>query len=146
MVQVCFWSCLSKSQPNSQTPTLSHLVPPSWAALGHYLLLQEANPQPQISKDATEKRVAQTVACYRSEMDGHALCDHLGEQLFRPADGYCENFSSSVSRISEKNRLSTGRLFILYLWTLSEITTVSVPVYTDTVYIYNQSLETLMAT
>jgi hypothetical protein len=34
--------------------------------LGHYLFSQDANPQPQMSKDATEKRVVRTVACYRS--------------------------------------------------------------------------------
>ena len=60
-------------------PTLSHLAPPPEIPLGHYLFSQDANPQPHISKDATEKRVARTVACYRSEMDGYALCDHLGK-------------------------------------------------------------------
>ena len=70
--------------------------------LDHYLFSQGANPQPQISKDATEKRVARTVACYRSEMDRYALCDHLGEQLFREIGGYFENVSGSVSMISEE--------------------------------------------
>ena len=55
-----------------------------------------------IGVDATEKRVARTVACYRSEMDGYALCDHLSEQLSSGIGGYFENFSSSVSRISEE--------------------------------------------
>ena len=77
-------------------------MPPSRAPLGHYLFLQEANPQPQISKDATEKRVARTVACYHSDIDGYALCDHLSEQLSREIGGYFENFSDSVSRISEE--------------------------------------------
>ena len=35
-------------------------------------------------------------------MDGYALCDHLSEQLFRGIGGYFENFSGSVSRISEE--------------------------------------------
>ena len=69
--------------------------------LGHYLFSQDANPQPQISKDATEIRVATTVAKSRSGMNGYALCDHLSERLFRPVGGYFANFSSSVSRISE---------------------------------------------
>jgi hypothetical protein len=43
--------------------TLSHLAPPPEIPLGHYLFSQDANSQPQISKDATEKRVARTVAC-----------------------------------------------------------------------------------
>ena len=83
-------------------PTLSHLVHPPEHPLGHYPFLQEAHSQPQMSKDATEKPVAREVACYRSEMDRYALCDHLGEQLFRPADRYFANFSGSVSRISEE--------------------------------------------
>jgi hypothetical protein len=70
--------------------------------LSQYLFSQDANPQPQITKDATEKRVARTIACYRSEMDGYALCDHLGEQLFKEIGGYFENFSGSVSRMSEE--------------------------------------------
>jgi hypothetical protein len=45
---------------------------PPLLPLSQYLFSQDANPQPQISKDATEKRVARTVACYRSEMDGYA--------------------------------------------------------------------------
>jgi hypothetical protein len=58
-------------------PTLSHLVPTSQAPLGHYVFSQDANPQPQISKDATEKRVARTVACSRSGMDEYELRDQL---------------------------------------------------------------------
>ena len=46
--------------------------------------------------------MAWTVACYRSEMDGYALCDHLGEQLFREIGGYFENFSGSIGSISEE--------------------------------------------
>ena len=45
--------------------------------LGHYLVSQDANSQPQISKDATEKRVVRTVACYRSGMNKYELCEHL---------------------------------------------------------------------
>jgi hypothetical protein len=89
-------------QEEQGRPTLFLLVLPSRAALGHYLFSQDANPQPQISKDATEKRVARTVACYRSEIDGYALCDNLGEHLFREIGGYFENFSGSVGRISEE--------------------------------------------
>jgi hypothetical protein len=70
--------------------------------LSHYLFSQDASPQPQISKDATEKRVARTVACYRSGMNGYALCDHLSGQLFRAIGGYFGNFSRSVGRISEE--------------------------------------------
>ena len=70
--------------------------------LGHYLFSQEANPQSQISKDATEKRVARRVARYRSGMDGYELRDHLSEQIFRAVGGYVSNFSSSVSRISKE--------------------------------------------
>ena len=45
--------------------------------LGHYLVSQDANSQPQISKDATEKRVVRTVACYRSGMNKYELCEPL---------------------------------------------------------------------
>ena len=62
----------------------------------------EANPQRQISKDAAEERVAQTVACSRSGIKKYELCDHLSEQLFRALGGYFANFSSSVSRIGEE--------------------------------------------
>ena len=70
--------------------------------LGHYFFSQDANPQRQISKDATEKRVARTVARYRSGMDGYELRGHLSEQLFRTVGGYFANFSRSVSSISEE--------------------------------------------
>jgi hypothetical protein len=60
------------------------------------------SPQPQISKEATEKRVARTVACYRSGMDGYALCDPLSEQLFRAIGGYFAKSSRSVGSISEE--------------------------------------------
>ena len=68
----------------------------------HCLFSQEADPQPHISKNATEKRVARTVACYRSEMNKYELRDHLSEQLFRAIGGYFANFSRSVSRVSEE--------------------------------------------
>ena len=68
----------------------------------HCLCSQEADPQPHISKDATEKRVARTVAHPRSGMDGYELRDHLSQQRLRPIGGYFENFYSSVSRISEE--------------------------------------------
>jgi hypothetical protein len=51
-------------------------VPPPEHTLGHYLFSQEANPQPKISKDATEKHVARTVACHPSGMKKYELCDH----------------------------------------------------------------------
>ena len=70
--------------------------------LGHYLFSQDANPQRQISKDATEKRVARTVARYRSGMDGYALRDHLSKQVFSVIGGYFENFARSVGSISEE--------------------------------------------
>jgi hypothetical protein len=60
------------------------------------------NPQPQISKDATEKRVARTVACYRSGMNKYKLRDHLSEQLFRAIGGYFAKSSRSVGSISEE--------------------------------------------
>ena len=82
-------------------PTLSHLVAPLEHPLGHYLFSQDASPQPQISKDATEKRVVPTVACYRSGMNGYALCDHLSGQLFRAIGGYFANSFRSVGSISE---------------------------------------------
>jgi hypothetical protein len=86
--------------------------------LGHYLFSQDGNPQPQISKHATEKRVARTVACCYSEMDGYASCDHLGDQLFREIGGYFENFSGSVSRISEKT-YSQQAVYLSYTSNLS---------------------------
>ena len=63
---------------------------------------QEADPQPHISKDATEKLVARTAAGSHSGMDGYELHGHLSEQFFRPAGGYFANFSSSASRISQE--------------------------------------------
>jgi hypothetical protein len=53
-------------------------------------------------KDPTGKRVAQTVAYYRSRMDEYELHGHLSEQLFRAVGGYVANFSSSVSSISQE--------------------------------------------
>ena len=34
-------------------------------------------------------------------MDGYALCDHLGEQLFSVIGGYFANFFRSVGSISK---------------------------------------------
>jgi hypothetical protein len=59
------------------------------------------SPQPQISKEATEKRVARTVACYRSGMDGYALCDHSHRQTFSEADQLALIFLGAVTRIGE---------------------------------------------
>jgi hypothetical protein len=70
--------------------------------LGHYLFSQDANPPPQISKDATKKPVARTVACYPSGMNKYKLCDHFSEQIFRAFGSYFENLYSSVGRISEE--------------------------------------------
>jgi len=80
---------------------------PSWCPqpgrhLPRCLFSQEANRQPQISKDATEKRVARTAADSRSGMSGYELLDQLSEQFFRPAGGYFANFSSSVGSNSEE--------------------------------------------
>ena len=65
------------------------------------LFSQGANPQPQISKDATEKRVARTVACYRSEIDGYALCDLSYRQTFSEADRLALMFLGTVTRTDE---------------------------------------------
>ena len=46
--------------------------------------------------------MARTAAGSRSGMDEYELHGHLSEQLFRAVDGYVANFSSSVSRVSEK--------------------------------------------
>jgi hypothetical protein len=70
-------------------------------SLDHYLFSQGANPQPQISKDATKKRVARTVACYRSDMDGYALCDHSHRQTFSEADRLALIFLAAVTHIDE---------------------------------------------
>ena len=70
--------------------------------LRHCLFSQEADPQPHISKDASEKPVARTVAYSRSGIDGYELRDQLSQQRLRPIGGYFENFYSSVSRVSEE--------------------------------------------
>jgi hypothetical protein len=111
-----FWLIFERSN-KAALPYCTWCHPPEHP-LSHYLFSQGANPQPQISKDATEKSVALTVACYRSEMDGYALCDHLGEQLFREIGGYFENFSGSVSRISEET-YSQQAVYLSYTWNLS---------------------------
>ena len=72
------------------------------AANRHYLISQDANPQPQISKDATKKRVARTVTCYRSGIDGYELYDNRRKQLFGLLGRYFANFSSSVGSISKE--------------------------------------------
>jgi hypothetical protein len=95
-------SWLIFARKNKAALPYRHWCQPLEHPLGHYLFSQEANPQCQISKDATEKCVAQTVACYRSGMDGYELRGHLSEHLFRAAGGYVANFSSSVSRIGEE--------------------------------------------
>ena len=51
-------------------------------------------------------------------MDGYAPCDHLGEQLFREIGGYFENFSGSVSRISEET-YSQQAVYLSYTSNLS---------------------------
>ncbi len=71
--------------------------------LSHYPLWQGANPQPQISKDVTEKRVARTVACYRSGVDGYELCDHLSAQIFRTIDSCLASFSGLVGSANEES-------------------------------------------
>jgi len=78
-----------------------HWCHPPEHPLGHYLFLQEANPQPQISKDATEKRVALTVPCYRLGMDGYALCDHSYRQTFSEAGRLALIFLGAVSGFDE---------------------------------------------
>ena len=77
-------------------------MPPPEHTLGQYLCSQEANPQPQISKDATEKRVVRMVAYYPPGMNKYELRDHLSEKLSRATGNYLANFSSSVSRISQE--------------------------------------------
>jgi hypothetical protein len=89
----------SAFEQNQGVLILPILRPPAFHGI---LFSQGANPQPQISKDATEKRLARTVAYYRSGIDGYALCDHLTEQLFRAVGGHVANFSSSVGGSSEK--------------------------------------------
>ncbi len=70
----------------------------------HCLFSLRRNPvqQHSISKDATEKLVARTVAYSRSGMDGYELRDHLSQQRLRPIGGYFENIYSSVGSISEE--------------------------------------------
>ena len=53
------------------------------------------------------KDEAARIGCGRGKrktlkMDGHKLCDHLSEQLFRAIGGYFENFYSSVRVISKE--------------------------------------------
>jgi hypothetical protein len=58
-----FWLIFARK--NKAALPYRHWCHPPEHPLGHYLFSQDANPQPQISKDATEKRVVRTVACYR---------------------------------------------------------------------------------
>jgi hypothetical protein len=51
------------------------------------------------SKDATEKRVARTVAYSHSGMNGYELRGHRRKQIFRAIGGYFANLSSSANRI-----------------------------------------------
>ena len=69
---------------------------------GYGRVEQEADPQPHINKDATEKLVARTAAGSRSGMDGYELHGHLSEQLFSAIGDYFANFSSSVGSVSEE--------------------------------------------
>jgi hypothetical protein len=62
---------------------------------------QEANPQRQISKDPTEKRVAWTVACHRSEMNGYAFGDHSHRQTFSEGNPLGLMFLGAVLCIDE---------------------------------------------
>ena len=55
-----------------------------------------------ISRDATENPMVRTAAGSRSGMDKYELHGHLSELLFRAAGGHVANFSSLVSRISQK--------------------------------------------
>ena len=78
------------------------------------LFSQEANPQPQISKDATEKRVARTAADSRSGMSGYEWHAKHSEQGF----GINQRELLQISNPSQQNQrgcpLSTGPLYFLY--------------------------------
>ncbi len=50
---------------------------------------------------ATEKRVARTVACYRSGMNGYGWCDHSHRQPSSKADRLALIFLGAVTRIGE---------------------------------------------
>jgi hypothetical protein len=102
--------------------TDSHYTPGSagaqsllaWARYtGQMRQRREANPEPQISKNATERRVARTLACYSSEMNNYELCDHLSEQLFSAIGDYFANLSRSVGSISEET-YSQQALYLPY--------------------------------
>jgi hypothetical protein len=67
---------------------------------------QEANPQRQISKDPTEKRVAWTVACHRSGIKGYALCDHSHRQTF--SEG---NTLASLTTYGLQHMITYGRTY-----------------------------------
>jgi len=58
--------------------------------------------QHSISRDATENPMARPAVGSRSGMDEYELHDHLSEKLSRAIGNYFANFSSSVSRISQK--------------------------------------------
>jgi len=78
------------------------------------LFSQEANPQPQISKDATEKRVPRTAADSRSGMSGYEWHAKHSEQGF----GINQRELLQISNPSQQNQrgcpLSTGHLYFLH--------------------------------
>ena len=78
------------------------------------LFSQEANPQTQTCKDATEKSVAQTVAYCCSGMSGYEWHAQHSEQDF----GINERELLQISKLRRQNQrgylLSTGPLSFLY--------------------------------
>lgn len=90
------------------SPTLSHLMPISRLPLDHYLLSQVANPQPQISKNANEKRVARTVACHSSGMHGYALCDHSHRYAANETYRLALIFFGAATGVSAQRRVSVN--------------------------------------
>ena len=84
------------------------------------LFSQEADPQPNISKDATEKLVTRTAAGSHSGMDGYELHGHLSEQLFSAIVDYFANFSSSVGSVSEEI-YSLQAVYFSYTWRFDQM-------------------------
>jgi len=84
-----------------KNPARPRLVQPTSAPLPTCRFSEEANPQPQISKDASKKLAARTIAYYRSSMHGYELRDHRREQNLEAIGRYFMNSSSSAYRISE---------------------------------------------
>ena len=110
-----FWLIL---RARNRTPPLCH----TWhhrpeRHQRHCLFSQEADPQPHISKDATETTMAWTTAGSRSGMGGYELHDQLSEQFLRPAGGYFANFSSSVGSICEETYFQQA-VYFSYTWFL----------------------------